>query len=155
MKNPICQFCIIENAENEKPLEATLYCSPRGENDWDIARLSLDRAPRASSVGTRSSMRHVELPPHCEKIQLQRLSLVFQSPAWRLRFGGHPCQCETDPNVSRTITAGNLADCLEANHQGIFGLIREYRRQQMTEWIAAQASVDGLRLDTLPEDSFG
>ena len=151
-KGASCQYAVIENVENERPFEGILYHSSSGESGWDISRLAADRIPQLSSRANGSSSNRVPLLPGVEKIMLQRLSLVFRTPMRRAEFSGHPCECTTDSTTSNKVTAGNLVHCLENNHQGLFGWVRESQRQQREIWRDAQSLVPGLVMDALPED---
>jgi hypothetical protein len=61
----------------------------------------------------------------------------------RKDFGGALCRCKIRK-------VGDMKNCLRAGHQGIFGEVKEFGRQQLQDWHDAHASRAEIRRGHAP-----
>ncbi|KAF7553918.1 hypothetical protein G7Z17_g3277 [Cylindrodendrum hubeiense] len=128
-----CPIAAIEKRNGDADLAARRYETTSltgGEMDWNIARLALNNPASTSNSATWE--------------KLKRLSIMFPDGSPRAAFGGTPNQCRC-----RARTQGELTDCLNNGHKGLWGKVQEvYRRQanayHQTRYGAQQQVVNGL-----------
>ncbi|KAH7140108.1 hypothetical protein B0J13DRAFT_61382 [Dactylonectria estremocensis] len=129
----MCPIAAIERRGGDANLAARRYesTSLAGKDmDWNIARLALSNPVSTSNAATWE--------------KLKRLSIMFPDPSTRAAFGGTPNQCRC-----KVRTQGELTNCLNSGHKGLWGRVQEvYRRQasayHQVRYGAQQQVVNGL-----------
>lgn len=129
----MCPIAAIERRGGDADLPARRYESTSvtgGEMDWNIARLALNNPASTNNAAAWE--------------KLKRLSIMFPEPTTRAAFGGTPNQCRC-----KNRTGGELTDCLNSGHKGLWGKVQEvYRRQanayHQSRYGAQQQVVNGL-----------
>lgn len=111
MSKKVCTIAALERCKGDKPLLAQRY-DAEDSQDWDVTRLG--------------TTKRGELPAD-EFRGLQRVSVKFETEALRKEFGGVACRC-------KLVRVADLQQCVQAGHQGLFGLVKQHGRRELHLW---------------------
>ncbi|OLN96931.1 hypothetical protein CCHL11_07408 [Colletotrichum chlorophyti] len=129
-----CPIASIEQNLGKLDLRTRRFESHDDDVDWNLARLALRRRGEKDYAGAAWG-------------KVRRISIMFPTAEERATFGGTPnlCHCSTR-------TKADLAQCLNKQHQGLFGFVKENGRQRLDEYhqarfVSQQDVVRGMRDD--------
>lgn len=97
----------------------------------DCCITALERRPsnlRATRLENRAKWNLLHLASTADNwTDLLRISILFPTVEARHRFGGGYCTC-------RTVTEGQMNECMKKGHRGLLGTARVYYRRLMILW---------------------
>jgi hypothetical protein len=133
-KGATCRVVSIQRDRGQKRLQAQIYHSLDFQS-WDVTRMGMEKRQ--------------ELPVD-EAPGMRKVSIRFKSPYDRQFFSSSPCQCAIDFQKN-DIVASILGNCLASDHQGIYGRVKEFGRQELDDWNSAHDPGDEFVNSPIPQ----